>query len=176
MIRKVLAAIALVVILLLCITAVQPDQFRVSRSTDIQAPPEKIYALVDDLAKFQTWSPWAKKDPNMQLTLSGPAMGKGAAMSWSGNDAVGVGTMTITDSQPPQKIALALDFQEPFAASNTADFTFASKGPVTTVTWSMQGPANFVTKLMGLFVSMDAMVGPDFEAGLANLKAAAEAP
>ena len=166
----VLALIAAV----LAYAATRPDSFEVRRSTAIQAPPQKVFALIDDFHQWGAWSPWEKMDPAMKRTHSGAAHGKGAGYAWEGNSKVGQGRMEITESSPPSRVAIQLDFIKPFEAHNVAEFTLAPQGDATQVSWAMRGPSPYIAKLMGIFVDMDKMIGKDFEAGLANLKAAAE--
>ncbi|WP_428421134.1 SRPBCC family protein [Methylibium sp.] len=166
----VLAALAL----LLLYAATRPDQFRVERSLRIEAPPERVFALIEDLKGFNTWNPYARKDPAIKQRYGDVTRGPGAFYAWESKE-VGVGSMKITDTAAPTHVTIALDFEQPFTAHNTAEFALRPDGGGTTVTWAMHGPATFVSKLMGVFFSMDRMVGRDFEAGLVNLKAAAEA-
>ena len=167
----VLALIAAV----LAYATTRPDDFEVRRTAAIQAPPQKIFGLIDDFHQWSTWSPWEKMDPAMIRTHSGAATGKGAAYAWEGNDKVGQGRMEITESSSPSRVAIRLDFIKPFEGHNVAEFTLAPQGEATTqVNWAMRGPRPFIAKLMGIFVDMDKMIGKDFEAGLANLKIAAE--
>jgi hypothetical protein len=114
-------------------------------------------------------------DPAMKETYDGAPSGVGASYSWSGNKNVGIGRMTLTESRPFEQIKIRLEFLKPFAATNTAEFTFKPDGNQTIVTWSMFGKSNFICKLMGLFMSMDKMCGSQFEKGLADLKTASEA-
>jgi uncharacterized protein YndB with AHSA1/START domain len=167
-----LLATLIAVVLILALT--KPDTFRVGRTTSIKAPPEKIFPLLNDFQSWSAWSPYEKKDPAMKRTFSGPPSGKGAVYEWDGNKNVGQGRMEITGSTPPSNVTLDLDFVKPFEAHNTVVFTLTPQGDSTTVTWTMQGPANFISKVMQVFINMDKMVGTDFEAGLANLKALAE--
>ena len=173
-----LKTIAIVVVLLIAVVlvfaATMPDDFRVQRTTSIKAPPEKIFPLINDLHRWGSWSPWEKMDPDMKRTYSGAANGKGAAYAWQGNRKVGEGRMEIADTSPPSKISIKLDFVKPFEAHNTAEFTLEPKGESTNVTWTMYGPSAYIAKVMGIFVSMDKMIGSDFETGLANMKAVAE--
>lgn len=170
--------IAIVVVVLLAgvlvFAATRPDAFRVERSVTIKAPPEKIYPYFDDFNRWAVWSPWEKLDPAMKRTFSGAPSGKGAVYAWQGNSKVGEGRMEILESSPSSKLLIKLDFIKPFEGHNTAEYTLVPSGDTTQVTWAMYGPSTYVTKLMGVFVSMDSMIGKDFEAGLANLKAAAE--
>jgi hypothetical protein len=174
MFRKIAIVVLGLVAGVLAIAATKPDTFRVERSVSIQAPPEKIFPLIDDFHNWGAWSPWENRDPAMKRTHSGAARGKGAAYAWEGNNAVGSGRMTIAESSAPSKVTIDLDFLKPFEAHNVADFTLTPEGGATKVTWAMHGPSPFFSKVMQVFLSMDAMVGKDFEAGLANLKAAAE--
>lgn len=178
MVLKTLAfagvALAVLVAGVLIVAATRPDTFRVQRSTGINAPPEKIFALIGDFDRWGAWSPYEKKDPAMKRTRSGPAAGKGAAYAWEGNKDVGMGRMEIADATPPSKVTIKLDFTKPFEAHNIVEFTLVPTGDGTQVTWAMHGPQLYIGKVMGLFIDIDKMVGADFEAGLANLKTAAE--
>ena len=172
-----LKTIAIIVVVLIAAilgyAMTMPDSFRVQRTTSIKAPPEKIFSIINDFHRWGSWSPWDKMDPEMKRTYSGAASGKGAAYAWQGNSKVGEGRMEIADTSP-SKVTIKLDFMKPFEAHNTVEFTLEPKGDSTNVTWAMYGPSEFITKVMGVFVSMDKMVGKDFETGLANLKAVAE--
>jgi uncharacterized protein YndB with AHSA1/START domain len=150
------------------------SEFRIERSASIAAPPDKVFALIDDLRAWSVWSPWEKMDPALKKTYGGPRGGKGATYAWEGNKQVGSGRMEIAESSSPTRIVIALDFIKPFEAHNVAEFALAAKDGVTSVTWSMRGPSPFFWKVMGLFVDMDKMIGKNFEAGLADMKAAAE--
>lgn len=161
-----LLVVAIVVVLGLAMR--QPDVFAVQRTATIQAPPEKIYAVLEDLRRWQEWSPF-ERDPGMKRTISDPGKGKGATYAWDGNSNVGAGRMEITDATPPNKLVLKLDFIKPFAGSNVVEYTLVPKGNATDVTWSMRGPRPFISKVISVFVDMDRMVGQDFEAGLAKL-------
>ena len=158
----------------LVLAAMKPDTFRVERTASIKAPPEKIFAQISDLKTWAAWSPYEKKDPAMKRAFGATTAGKGAVYEWDGNKNVGKGRMEITDAAPSSRIVIKLDFIEPFEGHNTAEFTMDGKGGATQVTWAMYGPANFVSKLMGVFFNMDKMIGADFEAGLANLKSITE--
>jgi hypothetical protein len=155
----------------LAYAATRPDSFRVVRRASIPAPPENIADLIKDFHRWKDWSPWDKMDPTMKRSYFGPASGVGAAYAWEGTDKVGHGRMEILEVTP-SKVTIKLDFMKPFEAHNIVEFTFAPYGDTTDVTWSMQGPSPFIAKVMGLVFDMDRMVGKDFEAGLANLKAA----
>jgi uncharacterized protein YndB with AHSA1/START domain len=168
-----LGAFAILVVILL-MAAMKPNSFTISRSIAIEAPPEKIAALITDFHQWRAWSPWEGLDPAMQRSYSGAASGKGAVYAWQGNKDVGRGRMEILDAASPARTVVQLDFIEPFASNNVAIFTLVPAGRGTSVTWTMSGPMLFVSKLMTVFVSMDAVIGKDFDKGLAQLKAAAE--
>jgi carbon monoxide dehydrogenase subunit G len=173
-----LKIIAIVVVALiagvLIFAATKPDIFRVQRAASIKAPPEKIFALINDFHRWDAWSPWEKKDPAMKRTYGGATSGKGAVYAWEGNKDVGQGRMEIAESSPPSKLTLKLDFVKPFEAHNIVAFTLEPRGDATNVTWAMQGDTPYFAKIIHVFINMDDMVGKDFESGLAKLKAAAE--
>src|SRR5437660_5960587 len=175
---KTLAVIAVILAVIvagiLIYAATKPDSFTVRRTASIKAPPERIFALVNDLHGWGAWSPYEKKDPDMKRTFGGAALGKGAIYQWDGNKNVGSGSMEIIESAPPSKIVIKLDFLKPFEGHNTAEFTMDPKADNTTVTWAMYGPSSYMFKAMGIFMDMDKLIGNDFAAGLANLKAVAE--
>jgi uncharacterized protein YndB with AHSA1/START domain len=168
----VILAIAIAAVLILAAT--KPGILRVQRSTIIKAPAEMIFALINDFHQWRSWSPYENKDPAMKRTYSGAERGKGAVYAWDGDKNVGSGRMEILEASVPQKIVIKLDFFKPFEGHNTAEFTMLPQGDGTHVTWVMQGPARFVTKLIQLFMNLDNMIGKDFEAGLANLKTITE--
>jgi uncharacterized protein YndB with AHSA1/START domain len=154
--------------------ATQPDTFRVTRSLDIAAPPEKIYPILTDFRRSGEWSPYEKLDPDMKRTYSGAATGKGAVYVWDGDGNAGAGRMEIVEATPGQSVTLKLDFERPFEASNVVEYKLQPKGSATQVSWDMHGPMPFISKVMCVFVDLDTMIGKDFETGLANLKALAE--
>jgi len=156
------------------VVSTRPSEFRITRTAAISAPAAAVFAQVNDLHRWKAWSPWAKMDPNAKEVHEGPAAGAGAKMSWSGNNKVGEGSMTITESRPNDFVRFRLEFLKPFAATNTAEFTFKPQGNQTVVTWSMFGHNNFMGKAMGLIMNCDKMVGGQFEKGLAQLKSVAE--
>jgi uncharacterized protein YndB with AHSA1/START domain len=163
----VLIVIALVAILVIAST--KPDTFRVERSAVIKAPPENIFALINDFQQWRSWSPWEARDPALKRTYSGAARGKGAIYAWEGNRNVGSGRMEIMESAAPSKIVIKLDFIKPFEGHNTAEFTLTPGANSTVVNWVMVGPSIFFSKVMQVFMSFDRMIGKDFETGLANL-------
>lgn len=164
--------IAIAIAAVLVLASAKPDSFTVRRSAVMQAPAERIFPLIDDFQQWANWSPWENRDPAMKRSFSGSASGKGAVYAWDGNKNVGSGRMEILDASQPSKILIKLDFFKPFEGHNTAEFTFAPEreASATNVIWVMRGPSRFVTKVMQVFMNFDAMIGRDFEAGLANLK------
>lgn len=174
MIKTIAMVLVLLIAALLIYAATKPDSFRIERSTTIKAPPEKIFALINDFHQWEAWSPWEKIDPALKRTYSGEANGVGAVYEWSGNKDIGQGRMEIVESVPSAKVMLKLDFVTPFEAHNKVDFTLAQQGDVTKVTQAMYGPSPYISKLMTIFFSMEKMVGKKYEEGLANLKAIAE--
>ena len=171
----VLGVIVLVVAGVAAYAAVtQPDTFRVSRSLDISAPPEKIYSILSDFHRSPEWSPYEKLDPDMKRTHSGAPSGKGAVYEWDGDSNAGAGRMEIVEAAPAQSVTLRLDFTRPFEATNFVEYKLQPKGLATQVSWDMHGPMPFISKVMCVFVDLDTMIGKDFETGLANLKTLAE--
>ena len=150
------------------------DTFTVERSTTINAAPEKVYPLIADFHRWPEWSPWEEIDPNMERVYNGAESGEGAIYEWSGNRKAGEGRMEITEAEEPKKVAIQLEFLKPFKSTNSTEFTLSGSGQSTEVDWVMTGPKTLFTKIMGIFKSMDKMIGPDFEKGLANMKQAAE--
>ena len=175
MLKKILIALAVIVIVFVVIVAMQQAEFRVARSAAISAPPPAVFAQVNDFHKWEAWNPWGKIDPAMKQSYEGAPAGTGAIYTWIGNQEVGEGRMTITESRPSDLIRIKLEFMKPFQATNTAEFTFKPEGDLTAVTWSMSGENNFMAKALHLFMNMDKMVGGQFEKGLAQMKSFAEA-
>jgi uncharacterized protein YndB with AHSA1/START domain len=162
--------LAIAVAAILILAATKPDTFRIERRAVINAPAERIFSVLSDFHQWGGWSPWETKDPDMKRTYSGAERGRGAVYGWEGDKNVGTGRMEILEANAPSKLAIKLDFFKPFEAHNTAEFTMLPQGNATNVHWVMHGPATFVSKVMGVFMNFDKMVGKDFEAGLANLK------
>lgn len=174
MIKTISLVVVVALAALLLFAATRPDTFKVQRTTSIKAPPEKLFPLINDLHQFNTWNPYNKKDPAMQGSYRGPASGPGAGFDFQGNKDVGKGSIQIVASAAPAKVTMKLDMLEPFEGHNTVEFSLAARGETTEVTWAMHGPSPYIGKLIGIFFNMDRMIGGDFEAGLADLKARAE--
>lgn len=174
MIKQLLLVVLGIVAIILVRATFIKGSFRVERSVTIKAPPERIFGLINDFHNFGQWSPWEHLDPDMQRSITGPASGKGAVYEWSGNSKAGAGRMEILESTPSSKILIKLDFIKPIAGTNTSEYTITPQGDSTKVTWAMYGPSPFVSRVMQVFVSMDKLIGGDFESGLATMKTVAE--
>ena len=174
MLKTIAIILAVAVAAILVSAGFQPDTFRVQRATSIDAPPEKVFALISDFHRWGSWSPYEKMDPGMKRTYSGADSGQGAVYEWQGNSKVGQGRMEILEAPAPSRVAIKLDFLKPFEAHNVATFRLEPRGGATNVTWAMDGPTPYMAKVIHLFLDMDRMVGKDFETGLANLKTVAE--
>lgn len=173
--KKIAGALVAIVVAFVAFVATRPAEFSVARSRVTKAPPAVVHGFVNDFHRWPEWSPWEKLDPAMKREISGAAAGTGAVYSWSGNDQVGAGRMTITDSVPPRSVTIRLEFLKPWTATNTTVFAMEPDGAGTRVTWTMNGRNDFMAKAASVFMDMDAMVGADFERGLANLDAVSAA-
>jgi hypothetical protein len=174
MLPIILGVVTAIVVLFLVVVALQPADYQVARSAIVAAPGAQVFVQVNDLHKFQDWSPWAKLDANVKNTYEGRPAGTGAITRWVGNKKVGEGNMTIVESRPSDLIKMKLEFIKPFASTADVQFDFKPEGKGTAVTWTMSGQKNFMSKAFCLFASMDKMVGADFERGLGNLKSLTE--
>jgi len=176
MLRKLAIAACVVAVAIAGILAyatTQPDEFRVTRSASIKAPPQRIHPLVDDLRRHREWSPFEAKDPGMTRSYSGAPSGTGQVYEWDGNSEIGAGRITIAESSP-QRVVFDMHFLRPFDSRSTGEIVFRPNGEMTDVTWSMHGPNLFIGKVMSVFFSMDTMIGREFETGLARLKSVTE--
>ena len=147
--------------------------YSVERSITVNAPSHRVHGLVDDFHNWTSWSPWEDLDPDLQRSYSGPDQGAGARYEWSGNRKAGKGSMQITGSKP-EEITIALDFLKPVKSTSVTRFAFEPSGSGTEVRWQMTGEQKGLMGLFGKVVSMEKLIGPDFEKGLARLKAVAE--
>jgi len=171
---KFLGVLAAIIIAFAIFVQMQPADFRIARSATMSAPPAAVFAQVNNLRNWQNWSPWARLDPDAKLTYDGPPEGVGASYAWAGNDKIGTGRMTVTESKPNEQVDFRLQFIKPFEATNATEFTFKPEGNQTVVTWAMSGSCNFMGKAMNLVMDCDKMVGGDFEKGLTKMKAIVE--
>ena len=151
------------------------DTFVVERRTSIASPAAAVFAELVDFRRWEAWSPWEGIDPSLRRTYSGPDSGVGAAYAWEGNRKVGSGRMEITGVETDAAVDIRIDFLKPFKATNQVRITLTPAGDTTAVTWTMTGRKTLITKIMGVFMSMDKMIGKDFEKGLAQLKSLVEA-
>jgi carbon monoxide dehydrogenase subunit G len=178
MLKKVIIGVCVTLLVLLSgfagVVAMQPSTYVVTRSANISAPPETVFAQVNDFHRWEAWSPWAKLDPNAENSFDGPSEGKDATFRWSGNDQIGEGRMTILQSRSPELVQIELEFIRPFADVALTEFAVKPEGEQTKVTWSMSGKHTFMSKAMCMFMSMDRMVGGQFVEGLENMKRIAE--
>lgn len=160
------------VIIILAIALMLPNEYAVSRTVTINAPVDKIYALVADPKEWKKWSVWNQRDPAMQMSYSGPTSGAGAGWDWQ-SKSEGNGGMKFTAAIENKKIDYELHFEGMGKPSSGALLLEAQTG-ATKITWSMHGTSegNLMMKLFAPF--MDKMVGPDFQDGLNNLKKLAE--
>lgn len=148
-----------------------PDDFTVARSITIDASPQQLFPWINNLKKSDQWSPWNKLDPNAKHNFEGPEEGTGASHAWVGNDKMGEGKMTITDSQPNKEVTSKLEFKKPMEDTSTVKLVLSPEGDKTKVTWSMAGHyQNLFQKAICFLMNMDKMVGGSFEEGLNNLK------
>jgi hypothetical protein len=174
MLKIIGLGVVLVVGIVLAVAATRPNDFRVQRSASIKAPPEKIFPHIDDLHAFNTWNPFNKKDPNVKGSYSGAASGPGSAYAFEGNKDVGRGRIEITDSRPASEVRMNLHILAPMEGRSVVEFTLHPKGDSTSVSWAIHGPMPYLSKVFSLFCDMDAMIGKEFENGLADLKTIVE--
>jgi len=169
----VITVVALAAVLLLG-GLMLSSSFTVTRTVQVKAPPEKVYALVAEPRRWKEWSVWNTRDPAMQITYSGPPAGAGAAWEWK-SESQGDGKMTFTAAEPAQHVAFDLYFPD-FGTTSQGELRFTAAGGGTRVAWTMNGNMgkNPLFRWMTLFA--DSMVGKDFDEGLAQLKALAEKP
>lgn len=172
--RIIVPLVVVLVVALAVFVQTRPARFHIERSATIRAPSATIFPHINDFHRWTAWSPWERIDPALQRVFDGPPSGVGARYRWVGNNKVGAGSMRITESTPDRRIGVALEFIKPFKASNSATFTLVPDAGGTRVTWAMDGENTVVSKLTGLFMSMDRMIGGEFEKGLASLKNVAE--
>lgn len=174
MVKKILAGVLVVVLILVVVIALQPSTFRIIRSATIAAPAPVIFAEVNNLHHWERWSPWDKIDPAMKKTFDGPEEGEGASYAWAGNSEIGEGQMTIIESKPAELVKIRLDFYSPMEGTSISELRFVPSGEKTEVSWSISGENDFMGKAFGLFMDMDKMIGDNFEKGLADLKSITE--
>jgi uncharacterized protein YndB with AHSA1/START domain len=146
----------------------------VERSASIDAPPARVYDYIANFHNWTSWSPWEDVDPQLKRSYSGAESGTSAVYRWSGNRKAGQGRMEIVEAREPSIVRIDLRFEKPWKARHVTEFTIEPQGSGSLVRWTMTGRKTRMIKVMGIVKSMEAFVGPDFEKGLARLKAAAE--
>ncbi len=159
-----LAALAAFIIL-------QPDRFVVTRSRSIAASPPTLFQFVNDLHRFESWSPWADFNPGDSKSFEGPPSGEGASMAWS--DATRAGKITIVSSKPNESVEMRLDMEKPAVAQNDVHFIITPEGQGSKVDWTIVGRRGVVAKATNLLLRHDAKLGSQCEKGLARLEEAA---
>jgi hypothetical protein len=174
MLKKILIALLAVIAIFLIVVALQPSEFHVERTATMAAPPATVFDQVNDFHKWDSWSPWAKLDPNAKIAFEGPPVGTGTIMTWAGNNQVGEGKMTLTESKPNELVKINVDIVKPMAGSSTTEFAFKPDGDKTAVTWSMSGHQNFLAKAMCLVMNGKKMMSDIMDKGLANMKSVVE--
>jgi uncharacterized protein YndB with AHSA1/START domain len=174
MLKKILIALLALVAIFLIFVALQPSEFHVERTANMAAPPATVFDQVNDLHKWEAWSPWAKLDPNAKITFEGPPSGTGTIMTWAGNNKVGEGKMTLAESRPNELVKINVDIVKPMEGSSTTEFAFKPEGDQTAVTWSMSGHRNFIAKAMCLVMNGKKMMSDIMDKGLANMKSVVE--
>jgi hypothetical protein len=175
MMQKILVGLIATIGSFVVLILLQPSEYRVSRTMVMSAPAPDVFAQIDDFHRWQAWSPWAKRDPKAKASFDGPTSGKGAVFAWSGNNEVGEGRMTLTDSRPGEAVKIKTDFVKPFVGTSYSDFSLKPEGGATSVSWTISGQNDFIAKLICLFVSMDKVLGGEMEKGLASIKQLVEA-
>jgi len=174
MLKKILIALAAIVLIFVVVVALQPSEFQMDRSITIAAPQADVFAQVNDFHKWDAWSPWAKLDPQAKVTFEGPPEGEGTVMTWSGNSEVGEGKMTLTESRPNELVKTRVDMVKPFEGTSTSEFTFKPEGDQTAVTWSVAAHHNFMEKALCLVMGGKTMMSDLMEKGLAQMKSVVE--
>jgi len=146
----------------------------VEREQRIEGAPSAVYERIVDFHRWQAWSPWDDIDPELWRGYEGAEAGVGAVYEWAGNRKAGTGKMTITAVEPAASVTIELQFLRPFKSKGTVVFTLAPDGSTTVTRWTMTGRRTPMLRFFEIFSSMDKIIGPDFEKGLARLKADVE--
>ncbi len=171
MFKKILAGLIVLIAAFAGYVALQPDELVIERQATVNAPPSAIFGHINDLHKWEAWSPWAKIDPNAKMTFEGPVAGKDAAFTWSGNEKIGEGRMTIVDSRPDQLVDIKVDFTKPFENTSSSTFALKPEADKTLVTWRLSGEQTFIAKAICVVMNGRKMMGDEMDKGLANLAA-----
>lgn len=171
---RILLGVLVVVAMMLLFAATKPSTFHIEKSVTVQAPPEKVYALIADFHNWPQWAPQDREDPTMQRMYRGGASGPGAVSEWTSKGSAGAGQMTITAATASSKVDVVVDWKRPFKVRNAHRFTLTPAGSGTQLTWSAEGTNIYMMKVMEVFVGVNGLIGRHFEAGLGNLKKISE--
>lgn len=175
MLKKILIALVVIIAAFAVYVALLPSHYSLARSIVIAAPPDAVFSQINDFRRWDAWSPWAKLDLTAKTEFRGPQSGKGSEFHWAGNEKVGVGSMTIVESRPSELVGIRLAFVKPFEGQSDVALTLKPDGAGTRVTWALSGEQSFIERAMcTLMGGMERILGPEYEKGLANLKAVAE--
>lgn len=174
MISISVGVVVVAILVVSVLVARQPSELHVRRSITMAAPPTAAFREVNCFPNWKDWSPWERVDPNLKRNYAGPPLGKGAVYAWAGNRDVGEGRLTILESTPSERIVMHTEFFQPCSGVFTTEFTFRPDGESTVVSWTMSGSNGFMGRVMGVFLSMDRMIGDQFEKGLVEMKRIAE--
>jgi uncharacterized protein YndB with AHSA1/START domain len=168
----IIVIIVVVLGALLIFAEMRPSEFEIQRNMIIDAPPEKVFVLIDDFRNWPRWQPLDLTDPSLHRDYDSAARGKGAVSMWQGKDSTG--RQEIIESKPAAMIMIKVDFTKPFKAHNVNTFTLAPSRSGTSLTWTVRGTLPLFAKIMSIVINMDRSMGKHLEDGLRNLKAEAE--
>ncbi len=179
-IKRILVSLLVLIVLIVGISFFLPKTSIVERSTTIDAKPETVFGIVNNLKSYDKWMTWNQMDPNWKVKMSENPIGKGATYSWeSDNSDVGKGTMLITESTPHKTLASDLIIEG--MGTSPCSFNLTADGAGTKVNWKMttdMSQSSFIFGVMGKWMSalgvMDKMAGGEFEKSLASMKKLAE--
>jgi hypothetical protein len=174
MLSKVIIIVVLLLVGFVGYVATRKGEFRYERSGLIEAPAEKIFPYISNFKLGSVWSPYEAKDPNMKKTFSGEDGQVGSVMEFKGNMEVGAGKLELLRLVPNESVDIRLTMIEPFAGVNMVNYKLTPQDGGTLFTWSMSGNGGFMGKLMTILIDCEAMVGDQFNAGIASLKALVE--
>ncbi len=174
---KFLKVLGIIIVVLAVIIVVGgmflPKTYTVSRSTVINASDSVVYKNIADFNEFYKWNPWAKMEPTAKTKVSGPVAEANHLYEWEGKE-TGTGYMKVKSVDPNKMVDIELKFIKPFESLADTRFDIAPEGTGNKVTWTMSGENNLMSKWMCVFMSMDDMIGKDFENGLKSLKEKSE--
>lgn len=173
MFKKIALAILILILAFLGFVAMQPADYKVERSVDIDAPAEVVFAQIADFNRWPEWNPWQKLEPTQTVTIEGEPLRAGHSHAWKG-DKTGAGKMTIQQIRTNRQVDILLEFTEPMQSEAATALVISPAGDGVSVTWAMAGENDFMGKLFDVLMDVEAMVGDSYEQGLADLKTVAE--